>query len=221
MPQHHMNIDGFCFERALIGEHLHLIHQRTNTVCLIANQAREGHILFGNRGLQQLSRAAELVGQLEQVAANDVETLMVRGVLELQLGRATEALRSFSTAVDRGDETHRAGLGVAMALLATERAADAWSVLAALGKRFPEVSQVAHLVFRVGAQLGRWSEMVDPLERYVAIHQDDLAIRFATASVCVRRGDLERARHHYDALACHDPSYCGLQDLARELAMSA
>ncbi len=170
---------------------------------------------------KQLDRAAEIIVELERIAPRQVETFLARGVLQLQLGDNEQALASFAEAVELGSEGHRASLGVGMALVSSGRNLEAWNVLDALATRHPEVPEVTHMLFRVGTMLERWNDLVDPLERYLDTAHDDLAIRFATASVCVRRGDYARARRHYETLKGRDPGYGGLQDLARELTARA
>ena len=164
-----------------------------------------------------LNEAAELVAELSRQSPNHPETYLTRGVLEIMIGDAQSALLSFGAAHEAGAEDQRASLGKSMALTALGRHLEAWEVLAALAARHPDDEKVAHALFRAGTQLQKWDELAPILSRYLAMSPDDAAMRFAVASVCVRRGDTTAARAHYLALQRADPGFHGLADLAREL----
>ena len=145
----------------------------------------------------------------------------MRAVLAMQLGEHDTALESFAGALARGANPYRAKLGMGMALTASQRFEEAWSMLNELTERYASESRLAHSLFSVGVALRRWGPMVGPLNRYLQLNPADDAMRFALASVCLRAGDHHLARSHYQTLRERTPDYRGLEELAAELTTYA
>lgn len=185
--------------------------EASSDVAVMARRARDAMMSGG------LREATGLVKQLETTAPQHPETWLVRAVLAMQLGEHETALESFAGALARGANPYRAKLGMGMALTAAQRFEEAWALLTEMTERYASESRLAHSLFRVGVALRRWGLLVPPLNRYLALNPEDDSMRFALASVCLRAGDHQLARTHFEALKERAPTYRGLEDLEAEL----
>ena len=162
---------------------------------------------------------------LEKAAANPSsskeEIALLRAVEHLERGNCREAVEVLEHAFANGPEGYSASLSLGVAYLGLNRPANAWAVLEPLARRHPEDDVVVHELYRAGLAIGKWRELADALERYVATHPHDNEKRYALTSVSLRAGRTDAARAHYEHLRTTAPTLVGLDLLGRRLARAA
>ncbi len=201
-------------------------HDAILSVSALAMHARlHGSDLVRARKELEQGNHTEALRLLDEAAADPgsskKEVALLRAVEHLEHGNFTEAVEVLESAFSNGPDGYSAGLSLGVAHLALNRPEKAWAVLEPLSRRHPEDDVVVHELYRAGVALGKWRELADALERYIATHPTDYEKRYALTSVSLRAGRNAAARAHYEHLLAAAPTLVGLDLLGRRLARAA
>lgn len=166
--------------------------------------------LFRGRLEEARRRLPQLLGE----APDHGEGWLLKGVIAIQDADWEAAEGAFDGAYRRGADARRARLGKAMAQVSAGRCEVAWDVLTPLAMEYPADEDVLHWLLRAGVAQEKWDELAVALEAHLAAVPDSDSGRFALAGIEVRRGRIDRARHHFTELLDRESVIDGLDELA-------
>ncbi|MFO0698012.1 MAG: glycosyltransferase [Nitrospira sp.] len=162
--------------------------------------------------------AEEHLRILLAASPNHAEGLLLKGVLCMQREQYGEAEMSFLSAMQQGANRKKCLMGMGMAAMGRAYTQGAWERFLQVLVEHPDDAEAIHWLLRAGTVQNRWQELAEQLRRYVARNQQDVATRFAFASVLLRGDQVEAARREYDTLFTIAPNYDGLEELGRAIA---
>jgi GT2 family glycosyltransferase/Flp pilus assembly protein TadD len=164
-----------------------------------------------------LERAEEQIEALLGHNPTSPDGFMLKGTLAMQRGRYEEAATAFESALLNGAVPRNAlvGQGMAAALMGAPELC--WDLMSAVLTDDPGDALALHWLLTAGSSLGRWEELTEHLQGFLACHPEEPSARFALVGVYLRRGCEDEARAEYATLREQHPTYEGLSDLAQAL----
>lgn len=149
---------------------------------------------------------------------NHAEGLMLKGILCMQREQYEQAELAFASARQEGADLKKCLMGMGMAAMGRAYTQGAWERFLEVLAENPDDAEAIHWLLRAGTEQNRWQELGEQLSAYVVRNPDDLAVRFALASVLLRAQQLDDAQREYGRLRMLAPSYDGLIELGQALA---
>ncbi|MBI4002743.1 MAG: glycosyltransferase [Nitrospira defluvii] len=146
------------------------------------------------------------------------EGWLLRGIVAMQQDEYVEAENAFERAKMSGADPRKASLGMIMAAMGANRPERAWDLLVPLCANEPDDEECMHWFLRCGTALERWDAVGSRLTTFLVRNPGNMALRFALAGVLLRSGRRTDAQRECGMLRALDPSFDGLDELARKLA---
>jgi GT2 family glycosyltransferase len=172
------------------------------------------------RGLleqQDLGSAGRHLQKLLSVSPNHAEGLLLKGILSMQREQYEQAEAAFDSAMGAGADRKKCLMGMGMAAMGRSYTQGAWERFVHVLAEYPDDAEAVHWLLRAGTAQNRWRELSGQLRNYVERNPEDVATRFAFASVLLRGEQIEAARREYDALRQISPRYDGLDELGQAI----
>lgn len=166
---------------------------------------------------QNLGAADRHLQKLLSVSPNHAEGLLLKGILGMQREQYEQAEAAFDSAMRAGADRKKCLMGMGMAAMGRSYTQGAWERFVRILAEYPDDAEAIHWLLRAGTAQNRWRELSGQLRGYVERNPEDVATRFAFASVLLRGEQIEAARQEYDALRQIAPSYDGLDELGRAI----
>lgn len=145
------------------------------------------------------------------------EALFMQGILFMQREQYEQAEVAFGSAMREGSDRKKCLMGMGMAAMGRAYTQGAWERFLQVLADHPDDVEAIHWLLRAGTAQNRWQELGEQLRAYVLRNPDDVATRFAFASVLLRSEQIEEARQEYDALKKRAPNYDGLDQLGQAI----
>jgi Flp pilus assembly protein TadD len=145
------------------------------------------------------------------------EALFMQGILCMQREQYEQAEIAFGSAMREGSDRKKCLMGMGMAAMGRAYTQGAWERFLQVLADHPDDVEAIHWLLRAGTAQNRWQELGQQLRAYVLRNPDDVATRFAFASVLLRSEQIEEARQEYDALKKRAPNYDGLDQLGQAI----
>jgi len=166
-----------------------------------------------------LSEADFHLGALLKRFPLDGEGWVLRGIFDMQQAQYAEAEQAFLTALAHEGDRRKSMMGLGMARVGQDECGRAWNDFCAVLNEYPDDAEAIHWLLRAGAACGAWAELSERLQRFVSRNPADLSVRYALAGVLMRNGQTDAAQQEYRTLCTLAPSYEGLEELAKALAI--
>ena len=166
-----------------------------------------------------LSEADSHLGALLKRFPLDGEGWVLRGIFDMQQAQYAEAEQAFLTALAHEGDRRKSMMGLGMARVGQDECGRAWNDFCAVLNESPDDAEAIHWLLRAGAACGAWAELSERLQRFVSRNPADLSVRYALAGVFMRNGQTDAAQQEYRTLCTLAPSYEGLEELAKALAI--
>ena len=165
-----------------------------------------------------LAEADAYLAALLKGAPSHGEGWLLRGIVAMQQNQYAEAESAFERAKLFGADPRKASLGMVMAAMGANRPERAWDLLVPLCANEPDDEECMHWFLRSGTALERWDAVGSRLTTFLVRNPGNMALRFALAGVLLRSGKRTDAQRECDMLRALDPTFDGLDELARRLA---
>jgi|CXWL01.1.fsa_nt_gi GT2 family glycosyltransferase/predicted O-methyltransferase YrrM/Tfp pilus assembly protein PilF len=166
-----------------------------------------------------LAEADSLLGVLLKRYPEDGEGWVLRGIFNMQKAEYAEAEQAFLSALTHQGDRRKSMMGLGMARVGLNASDQAWDNFCSVLNEYPDDAEAIHWLLRAGTVRGSWVELSKRLQDFILRNPAALSVRYALAGVLLRSGQTGAAQQEYRTLCSLDPSYEGLEELARALSM--
>ncbi|MBD3235990.1 MAG: sulfatase-like hydrolase/transferase [Candidatus Eisenbacteria bacterium] len=167
-------------------------------------------------GMQQASRAVEILTAVLQEDPGNPEALRLLGTAHLRRGDGAAAVAVYDSLSQRVPEDREVRLGRARALLLAGRYQEAEAATAALLAAEPQREELLELQARVLQQGGQGEEAVARLAAQIARQPELAAPRVALARLHWAQGEMDAAEEAVREALAREPEHAGAQAILGE-----